>query len=281
MNPIPFYLKLRKMTTMGPWTLGACIYDMADKKIYEATSDTLNSTDKWVVKVKPNVKTTELYTLLSLNLESQPPNMIKLPPCPYHTFGMTPEYVWFAMRQYDGHVTKDNAGSWKEIAKACISFMEILHCEHHRVYMDFKLDNILVNGSEFIVSDYENITQVETNKLTSASRSTKWYYMARGGEPDEWLYSWKMDLMSLAYMLITLTSDEKDVKICDQLIRQRFGKRSINSSMKKIALKRNKIMYEAANPVLKQYLDIIKDLPWDDWDPPSYKLYSSLSALFV
>jgi len=254
---------------------------MADKKIYEATSDTLNSTDKWLVKVKPNVKTTELYTLLSLNLESQPLHMIELPSCPYHKFGMTPEHVWFAMKQYDGHVTRDHAGSWKEIAKACISFLEILHNEHHRIYMDFKLDNILVNGSDFIVSDYELITQVETDKLRSAGRTTKWYYMARGGEPDEWLYSWKMDLMSLAYMLITLTSDENDVKICDDLLRQRYDKRSIKSSMKKIALRRNKIMYEAANPVLKQYLDIIKSIPWDDWDPPSYKLYSSLSALFV
>jgi len=39
-------------------------------------------------------------------------------------------------------------------------------------------------------------------------------------------------------------------------------------------------MYEAANPVLKEYLDLVGELKWSTWSPPLYTFYSQLIGLF-
>jgi hypothetical protein len=103
--------------------------------------------------------------------------------------------------------------------------------------------------------------------------------MARGGEPDQWAFSWKMDLMSLGYLLINLTSDEGNA-ICQELIERRQGEQKSHMSMREFAKRRNVLMYEAANPTLKKYLDIMKEVKWNTILPPSYDIYTRLMALF-
>jgi len=254
------------------------VYKAGDKIIYQATSDSLKSNDKWLVKVKPNSSLDEISTLLYLRQES-PGLVTDMPISPYHKFGMTPESIWFAMRQYDSHITKAHTNSWQEIAITCLEFLQALHKDYKRVYMDFRAENVLVNGKKFIISDYELVTQIESRKLKRLTRSTRWYYMGRGGEPNEWVYSWKMDFVSLGYMLIRLTS-KKDTSICDELMERRAGLRKNHLSMKQLAKQRNAIMYDAANPTLKAYLDTLKDIMWNEWEPPMYSFYKKLIHLF-
>jgi hypothetical protein len=268
------------MQSMGPWRLGKCIYTVKGKSsVYEVTSHTLKTDDKWLVKVKDNTDALELYTLLSLNIEAKPPNMVELCKDPFHKFGMTPENIWYAMKKYDGHLKPEHAASWREIAKAALGFIKVLHKTYQYIYMDFRMENILVDGDKFVIADYDNVTRVEMVKLRKLNRYNRWYYMARGGEPDQWAFSWKMDLMSLAYLLINLTSDEGKA-ICEELIQRRQGDHKSHMSMREFAKRRNALMYDAANPSLKKYLDIMKEVKWNTFTPPPYDIYTRLLAIF-
>jgi hypothetical protein len=146
--------------------------------------------------------------------------------------------------------------------------------------MDFRPENILIDGDDFVVTDYETVGFVYTMKTRDANADARWYYMARGAEPDQWLYSWKMDFVSLAYMLITLTC-EKVPTICHELMERRKGSRQTHESMRSLAKRRNVAMYEVANPVMKKYLDILREVKWNIWEPPPYTIYSRLEELFV
>ena len=265
----------------GPWTLGKCIYDARGNKIYEATSSTLGSKEKWLVKVMPNDDTQELSTLLALKAESTPLNMVQIPDSAYHQFGMNPTSVWFAMKHYEGPITKTHQKQWKRVATSCIDFICDLHKNHHRIYMDWRPENVLVDDKgSFVVADYETITTISRTKTRNVPFDSRWYYMYRGAEPDQWLYSWKMDLTGIAYMLIRLTTDGGS-DICREFLECRAREKKTHSSMRYLAKKRNEIMYGFANPALKRFLDIIKPLKWNSQSPPLYSIYDSLKALFI
>jgi aminoglycoside phosphotransferase (APT) family kinase protein len=267
----------------GPWTLGKRIYNGGSKSIFEATSTTLHGAErevKWLVKAKPSDNSEELATTLSLAIEMAPSHMITLPRDPYHRFGITKDAIWYAMKRCDGHLTPEHKDRWQNVGRACLQFLRTLHKTHRRVYMDFRPENILIDGDDFVVTDYETVGFVYTMKTRDANADARWYYMARGAEPDQWLYSWKMDFVSLAYMLITLTC-EKPPAICHELMERRKGSRQTHESMRSLAKRRNVAMYEVANPVMKKYLDILREVKWNTWEPPPYMIYSRLEELFV
>jgi hypothetical protein len=147
--------------------------------------------------------------------------------------------------------------------------------------MDWRPENVLVDGKAgFVVADYESITTISRTKTRNAPFDSRWYYMYRGAEPDQWLYSWKMDLIGIAYMLIRLTTDGGS-DICREFLECRARQKKTHSSMRYLAKKRNAIMYEFANPALKRFLDIIKPLKWNSQSPPFYSIYDSLKTLFI
>ena len=266
----------------GPWTLGKCLYSGGENKVYEATCPELEQGKRWLLKIQPNKGSDELGLLLAMKSEMEPANMIEMPASPYHKFGMTPESVWYAMRQYDGHVCRvAHKHLWRRVAACCLEFARDLHKEHGRVYLDWRPENVLADGEDkFIVADYATVGFVDSEKVRKASMYARWYYMSKGAHPDKWLYAWKTDLVGIGYMLIRLTTD-KDTSICTEIIDRRTGERENHKSMRALVKERDAVMYDAANPVLKEYLDLVGELKWSSWSPPPYSLYSRLIALFA
>lgn len=267
----------------GPWTLGKRIYNGGSKSIFEATSTTLDGAErevKWLVKTRPSDDSEELTITLSFAMELSPPHMITLPRNPYHRFGITKDAIWYAMKRCDGHLTPEHKDRWQKVGKACLQFIRSLHKTHRRIYMDFRQENILVDGEEMVIADYDTVGCVYMTKTRNTDMYTRWYYMARGAEPDQWLHSWKMDFVSLATMLITLTC-EKVPAIFDELMKRRTGSRQTHESMRSLAKRRNAAMYEVANPVMKKYLDILRQVKWNTWEPPPYTIYNRLEELFI
>jgi hypothetical protein len=265
----------------GPWTLGKCIYSGGKNAVYEATCPDVDQGKRWLLKIQPNKGSDELALLLAMRSEREPANMIEMPNSPYHQFGMTPESVWYAMRQYDGHISRlAHKHLWRKIAVSCLEFARDLHKDHARVYLDWRPENILADSDDkFVVADYATVGFVDSTKARNSSMYARWYYMSKGADPDQWLYSWKTDLVGIGYMLIRLTTD-KDTSICNEIIDRRTGDRENHKSMRALTKERDAVIFEAANPVLKEYLSLVDELKWSAWSPPLYTFYSQLIGLF-
>jgi hypothetical protein len=50
--------------------------------------------------------------------------------------------------------------------------------------------------------------------------------------------------------------------------------------MRALTKERDAVIFEAANPVLKEYLSLVDELKWSAWSPPLYTFYSQLIGLF-
>ena len=272
------------MTTLGPWTLGKELYSRGNNKLFDVTSELYPEPGQWILKVSPNNKLTELTTILVFN-DTGSTNSVKIPEDAYHRFGLTKDSVWFAMKKYAGHIGPANKSSWKEVAKACLKFLENLHKSKGYVYMDFRMENVLVDNDKFVcdnrftVADYELVDKVGGLKLRNTTRSSRWYYMARGAEPDEWICSWKNDFVSLGYLLVMLTTG-KEFDIIDEFLSRRFDEPKSHKSMRQLAKERNAIIYEAANDTLKAYFDKVRTIKHNLYMPPNYSFYSELIELF-
>jgi hypothetical protein len=140
------------------------------------------------------------------------------------------------------------------------------------------MENILMKGNTIAVADYELISEVESIKTHEVR--DKWYYMARGAEPDQWLYSWRYDFVSLGYMLVILTADVDPPFVAD-FMRRRFGLRSNHLSIKKLLASRNRTIRSLSNPILQSYFDKIAEVEWKAWFSPPKNFYKELEALFT
>jgi hypothetical protein len=273
------------MATLGPWTLGKELYNRGNKKLFDVTSELYPEPGQWILKVSPNNRLTELSTILIFD-DSGSNTTVKIPEDSYHKFGLTKDSVWFAMKKYEGHIGPKNMSSWKEVAKSCLKFLKMLHKNKGYVYMDFRMENILVDNDKsvyddkrFVVADYELVDKVASLKIRETTRSSRWYYMARGAEPDEWVCSWKNDFMSLGYMLVMLTTD-KEFDIIDEFLSRRNEEPTNHKSMRQLAKERNKVIYEAANDTLKAYFDKVRTIKHNLYMPPYYSFYDELIELF-
>ena len=269
------------MTILGPWTLGRTISDVNYKKIVEVSTSCLCSMfvpASWVLKIRDNADLEELTDILNL-IRDPPRNMVEVPKDTYHQFGLTPNTVWFAMRNYEGHLTSRHADLWVTVATACIQFMCDLHTNHRKVYMDFRMENVLVSGKTVAVADYELVTSVNPKKTKDADRNNRWYYLARGAEMNEWLCSWRHDFVSLGYLLVTLTAGR--LPFVQDFMDRREGFRPNHKSVKDLLKSRNAAIRGAANPTLRSYFDKIEEVKWDSQEPPAPSFYKDLEGLFT
>jgi len=265
-------VEVKKADTYGPWTPTSVLCDENNKKI-------LGIDSSWVIKVKSNKCIEELTDILSF-IRCPVRNMVEVPREPYQQFGITADSVWFAMKRYDGHLTRAHAHMWKTVATSCIAFLRDLHCLHRKVYMDFRMENILVSGNTVVVADYELVTDVSSKKTCDYPVDTRWYFMARGAEPNKRLYSWRQDLVSLGYILLLLTTKPEDTPFYMDFLMRRLGVRKNHHSTRSLVRKRNRCVAALANPILTAYFEKIKEVSWNDWLSPYSSFYKELSALF-
>lgn len=264
--------RLYGLRMYGPWTIDEIISDRNEKKIAAVSTDVKGS---WVIKIQSNKCLEELTDFMAL-VREPPRNMVAVPPTAYELFGLTPTESWYAMKRYDGHLTKAHSHMWRQVGIACIQFLSDLHCIHRKVYMDFRLENILVSGSTVAVADYELVTSVSPELTSKSECSTRWYFYARGAERDAPLYSWRQDLVSLGYILVQLTAE---LPFFDDLMSRRVGRRVNHKSTKLLLAERDRAVLAQANPTLVAYFTKIKEVDWFAQDPPSTAFYEELTSL--
>jgi len=266
--------------TYGPWMHIKTIVPGATKELIDAgpCNPRAEEAGPWLLKVRKDSDTSELIEILSL-LRDPPRHMVTMPKKPFEQFGITKDAVWFAMKRYDGHLTTEHAHLWKQVAIACIRFLSDLHNNHDKIYMDFRLENILIKGEEIVVADYELVSKIEDKNTCDVDLENRWYFMARGAEPDEWLYSWRQDLEGLGYMLVALTAGEQPYYM--DFLNRRHGFRSTHESTASLVRARNATVRAAANPTLQAYFNKIAEVKWDLWVSPPVRFYEEIEALLT
>jgi hypothetical protein len=256
----------------GSWAIDSIICDRNQKKIAAVSTD--SSKGLWTIKIQSNQCLEELTDFLAL-VREPPRNMVSVPPLSHQLFGITPTEVWYAMKRYDSHVNRSHSHMWRSIGVACIQFLSDLHRIHRKVYMDMRLENILVSGSTFAVADYELVTSVRSELTCKTSCNTRWYFYARGADRDAPLYSWRQDLVSLGYILVQLTAE---LPFFDQFMSRRFGRRVNHKSTKLLLAERDRAVLARANPTLVAYFTKIKAIEYSS-DPPPASFYEELASL--
>lgn len=264
----------------GPWATTDCIYDSRDVQVLNTTSP------HWVIKSCPHgdesmYELSNFLRVTTLDVK----NAVETHPELYYRFGISETKIWYAMRAYDGHVTNNEfcRQHWKRIACGVLRFLCSLHHTTQLVHMDIKTSNVLINILEvqFVVGDFDQ-TDICTNELTHTYEDDiLWYYVAMGAELDQPLKSWRFDLVSLGYMLANLTwsADNSPWIFFPECQARRQGRGSLAlSDTELIALRENEIA--KSHPLVLQYLEIIKELPWDAPVPPSKAFYKRLMSVF-
>ena len=257
----------------GPWTIDSIICDRNEKKIAAVSTDVK---DTWVIKIQSNQCLEEFTDFLAL-VREPPRNMVTVPSAAHELCGLTPTEIWYAMKRYDGHLTKKHMRMWRQVGIACIEFLSDLHRIHRKVYMDFRLENILVAGNTVVVADYELLTSVSPVVTSKSDCSTRWYFYARGAEPDAPLYSWRQDLISLGYILVQLTSE---LPFFEDFMSRRVGRRVNHKSTKLLISERDRAVLAQANPTLVAYFTKIKEVECSS-EPPPASFYEELAHLIT
>lgn len=242
----------------------------------------------WVLKIA-TIKSpdfgNELANLL-LFADRPPRNMVEVPRDPCALFGCRHDIGerWFAMRRYDGHLVVDDWARryWKSIATAGLEFLEDIHRRQRRVYMDFKPQNVLVDRTacRVVFADYEMCDTITATPANAYGRDLLWYFMARGAEPGQALYSWRMDLTGLAYMLAEILwpidcSCATFPHVCNRVLVEK----NVEISMESFLSLRATEMERGAHPVVRRLLEQIAEIPWDAPVPPLRSFYAQLRAL--
>jgi len=266
----------------GPWTLGPILYEHGNHKLYSVE-------DKpWVIKWKENSEEAleELRAVLMFVCAKQPlRHGVVLPKSPYQLFGTTEKAVWYAMWRYDGVVERNDfcRTHWRILAMNALTFLRDLHRGFRMVHMDIKRTNIFVNRLKvsFHVGDYELVDTVYEKMTRNYPDDVKWYYYAFGAEPNEALYSWRMDLTALGYVLADLTwnSDNSPWTFQEECYSRRDGNPMSAFSEAEVLALRAKEM-EGVNATVKHYFHRLQWLIWNNPIPPPDSFYDELVALF-
>lgn len=265
----------------GPWTVTDTIYDSRDVQVLKTTDP------KWVIKSNRHdddsvYELSNFLRIVTLGVK----NTVETHHDMYYRFGISETKVWYAMRAYDCHVTNNEfcRQHWKRMACSVLRFLCSLHHKTQLVHMDIKCTNILVNMSEvqFVVGDFDQ-TDICTDELTHTyDDDMLWYYIAMGAELDQPLKSWRMDLVSLGYMLANLTWSADNspwIFFPECQARRKCRGRLALSETELVALREEEMA--KSHPLVLRYLELVKELPWDAPAPPSKAFYERLVEVFT
>jgi hypothetical protein len=106
-----------------------------------------------------------------------------------------------------------------------------------------------------------------------------WYFLARGAEPGKALYSWRMDLTGLTYLLAEILWPTDYLKptfpnVCNRAM---VEKKTDITAEELVALRAAEMEW-CAHPVVRRLLERIAEIPWDALAPPPRAFYAQLRA---
>jgi hypothetical protein len=267
----------------GPWTItDEVIYSKNDVRILATTND------RYVLKIreKTDIAHDELGALCMIR-RHRLNYAVHTPPGPDKFCGMTDTHIWYAMRRYGGTVAYDvyARDNWRRIAQDVLAFITQLHRSCHLVHMDIKVTNVLRHHvhPQFIVSDYE-LCDVPNPRLTRTyGPEFRYYYLAMGAELDKPLYSWRMDLTALGYMLAEITwntVDNRRTTFQTAMFALRDASATATTSDEDLVALRDREM-SAAHPTVLAYMRRIDEgLTWSTEAPPPEAFYRELLSFF-
>jgi len=260
----------------GPWTVESVIYERKGTSI-------LATTDKdWVIKAVFNQSRWSAELANILKIMGEPPrNCVALSPEPHAMFGALESGGWVAFRRYTDEVSANDfcKTNWRTLAIHVLRFLQDFHHTQRLAHMDIKRANILYNADpcEFVVTDFDLAESTHPAVVQNYSDDTLWYYMAMGAEPDQPLVSWRMDLVSLGYLLGGLVADPKHwsfEQIC-------WNKRTGHSTLSQeeiLGIRARQLAW--IDPVILEYLKRVATVSWSAEEPPPRSFYEELEALF-
>jgi len=253
---------------MDGWIRQDIIYNKNDAVIYDVSGG-------YVMKVIQDPKSFEMVVVRRVR-EARPRSCVALPE---EENGVGPN--WYIMRHYDGTIDVDPfcQSQWRNIGIQVLQFLQDFHHRVGMAHMDIKRGNILVDRSAgtFHVCDFGNASAPSADKrvLGGFCDNSKWYYLAMGGELDQPMVSWRMDLVALGYVLATL-QPSWSWRFENECWEKRAG-RGILSIESVLEVRRVSIMLCTE---LRPYFTRLTLLPWTSVEPPAPEFYEELAALF-
>lgn len=242
-----------------------CIYDRNGSEIYDIS-------DGRVVKIIHDLSSFEL-TVVRFLVDMNP----RLRSC---VDILTVASDRYEMRRYDGHIEVGAYGRrhWRSIGRQCLAFLEDFHHVTGMAHMDIKKANILVDrqSDTFHVGDFGNAEYPwrEPRLLREFDAKTKWYYLAMGGELDQPLYSWRMDLVALGHVLASLQFNYVG-RYETECWSKREGRGTLTDDAT-LELRSAEIKEALA---LEPYFSRLTIVPWSAAAPPPRAFYQELAAL--
>jgi len=255
----------------GPWTVKETLYKSTDAKIALTTDD-------WILKIGKFVDSeSEILTQLK---KAGVRRSVEVPD-DYKGTG------WFAMHRYDDYLACNVycRMHWRTFAVNILEFLEDLH-HIGLVHMDIKKANILIDKrtDTCVVADYEHAV-LPNHKLTREyPADASWYYIALGAEPDKPLFSWRMDLVAVAYALSDLSAPKCRTYALSyrQFEHECYMRRTSTPAMtmEEILVLRGTDI-AAAHPDLQEYWRRVGELSWYATTPPPRSFYLEMRALLT
>jgi hypothetical protein len=274
---------LREITA-GPWTLRNVFYNRYNVTIY------MTDDPEWLVKVHEDMDRArdELHVLLEIQ-SKKIPYRLEMHSEHSRSFGTAPGFTWYAMRCYGRtlHIDTYAQSRWRMVAVNVLTFLQYFHIKCRKVHMDIKCTNILCDTmrGRFIVGDYDLAGPIRPDKKARAYGDDMfWYYVAMGADPVQPLYSWRMDLTAVGYMLAAITwnrEDNKDWTFYHEALRRRDGKGTMLAVSDDDLLIMRETEMERINPTVRTYLNLVDTLSWSVSEPPPRDFYDKLIRFFM
>jgi hypothetical protein len=256
---------------IGPWTIQRTLYMSSDSRI-------VLTTDNWILKVS-DFLSGELIVLNRIKYWG----IRRAVETPNDT---TAEGVgWYAMRRYDDHLTCNNycRTHWRTFAVNILEFLEDLHNIGY-IHMDIKKGNILIDyqTNTCVVADYEHTVPPKQKKTDDYPADAKWYYIAMGAEMDKPLFSWRMDLAALAFVISDLSAPVCRPKVFEhrQFESECYNRRSKEGMSLEEILALRDADIAAAHPDVQEYWRRLNEVSWYAPEPPR-KFYKEMRDLLA
>jgi hypothetical protein len=146
--------------------------------------------------------------------------------------------------------------------------------------MDIKMKNVLTDktADRFVVADYQLVDDIRPAVTNSFMDDYKWYYLAMGAEPEEPLFSWRMDLAALGFILLHLTSEKEEFSFTKECFKKRNNSNYAISLAYILEMRSSELL--AAPETLKEYFKTVQSISWSSPDPPPISFYVGLQSLF-
>ena len=268
---------VNSMTRCGPWTLG-------ERLGVDYSVHCVKGEHESAYLVKCDVGDAEISIVARLHASSYTiANAIELPRSANDTYG----YKWYAMRRYRCDLREAPEIPFEKAATATLAFLRDFHTRLYLVHGDIKAANLFVGPENSIaVGDFGLSDNPSMRPLREDDLDMQWYYLARGGDLDQPVRSWRMDLIMLGFLLLQRVWLRPGSGLpCTHLVemgKHRAARRRVQDT-DWLALRDQEVAaaLAAVSPRIRVYFERVASfVGWGDRAPPPRIFYEELIAMF-